>query len=179
HPRRLFEVLSECGALARLLPELRPDETLYAALARAAQERAPLTVRFALLVWPLDEQAAGALCARLRAPNEVKELALATCRCREPIRGADRAGPAALLETLKRADALRRGERFGELLAVARFAEPGAPIALAIERLQGALEAARGVDAAALAKAAASPAEIPARLDRAREQAIAAALAQD
>jgi len=179
HPRRLFEVLSDCGALARLLPELRPDEALYAALARAAQERAPLTVRFALLVWPLDEQAASALCARLRAPNEVKELALATCRCREPIRGADRAGPAALLETLKRADALRRGERFGELLAVARFAEPGAPIALAIERLQGALEAARGVDAAALAKAAASPAEIPARLDRAREQAIAAALAQD
>ncbi|HKI64236.1 MAG TPA: multifunctional CCA tRNA nucleotidyl transferase/2'3'-cyclic phosphodiesterase/2'nucleotidase/phosphatase, partial [Burkholderiales bacterium] len=33
HPRRLFEVLSDCGALARLLPELRPDEALYAALA--------------------------------------------------------------------------------------------------------------------------------------------------
>ncbi|MGH8737718.1 MAG: multifunctional CCA tRNA nucleotidyl transferase/2'3'-cyclic phosphodiesterase/2'nucleotidase/phosphatase, partial [Burkholderiales bacterium] len=118
HPRRLFAVLTGCGALARLLPEVRPDEALYAALGRAAQEGAPLALRFALLAWPLDEAAVRALCARLRAPNEVSELALATCRCRELIRGAGRADPAALLETLKCADAIRRAERFGELLAV-------------------------------------------------------------
>jgi tRNA nucleotidyltransferase (CCA-adding enzyme) len=177
HPRRLFEVLADCGALARLLPELRPGPELYAALERAARERAPLAVRFALLAWPLDEQAAHSLCARLRAPNEIRELALATCRCRELIRAAENAGPGALLETLKRADALRRGERFGELLSVARLAGPGPASIRAIDRLQHALEAARSVDAAAIAQDAPSAAEIPARLDRAREQAIAASLA--
>ncbi len=177
HPRRLFEVLAQCGALARLLPEIRPDETLYAALGRAAQEGAPLALRFALLAWRLEEAAVRALCARLRAPNEASELALATCRCRELIRGAGGADSAALLETLKRADAIRRAERFGELLAVARLAEPGAASARAIARLRLALAAAQGVDAAAVAREAAAPAEIPARLDRAREQAIAASLA--
>ena len=66
HPRRVFEVLAGCGALARLLPEIRADEALYAALGRAAQEGAPLALRFALLAWPLDEAAVRALCARLR-----------------------------------------------------------------------------------------------------------------
>ena len=177
HPRRLFEVLADCGALARLLPEIRPDEGLYAALGRAAQEGAPLALRFALLAWPLEEAAVRALCARLRAPNEASELALATRRCRELIRGAGGADPAALLDTLKRADAVRRPERFGELLAVARLAEPGETSTRAVARLRRALAAAQGVDAAAIAREAASPAEIPARLDRARAQAIAAALA--
>jgi tRNA nucleotidyltransferase (CCA-adding enzyme) len=177
HPRRLFEVLAGCGALPRLLPEVRPDEALYAALERAAREGAPLALRFALLAWPLDEAGVRALCARLRAPNEASDLALAACRCREPIRGAGRAGPGALLETLKRADAMRRPERFADVLAVASFAEPGAAGERAIERLRLALAAAQGVDAAAIAREAPSPAEIPARLDRAREQAIATALA--
>jgi tRNA nucleotidyltransferase (CCA-adding enzyme) len=178
HPRRLFEVLADCGALARLLPEVIPGEPLYAALARAAQADAPLTVRFALLAWPLDERGALALCDRLRLPNEVRDVALTARRCLKPIRGADQATPAELLETLKCADALRRGERFGELLAVARIAEPGASVERALGRLALALEAARGVDAASIAQAAGSGKDIPAQLDRAREQAIAAALAK-
>ena len=177
HPRRLFEVLADCGALSRLLPEIRPDESLYAALGRAARESAPLALRFALLAWRLDEAAVRALCARLRAPNEVSELALAICRCRELIRAAGHAGPAALLETLKCADAIRRAERFGELLAVARLAEPDAASERATAQLRRALAAAQSVDAAAIARGAPSPAEIPARLDHAREQAIAASLA--
>jgi tRNA nucleotidyltransferase (CCA-adding enzyme) len=178
HPRRLFAVLAECGALARLLPEIRADEALYAALGRAAQEGAPLALRFALLAWPLDEAAVRSLCARLRAPNEASELALAACRCRERIRAAGRADSAALLETLKRADSIRRADRFGQLLTVARLAEPGDASERAIGRLRLALAAAQGVDAAAIARATPSPAEIPARLDRARERAIAASLAE-
>ena len=177
HPRRLFEVLADCGALARLLPEIRADEALYDSLGRAAREGAPLAQRFALLAWRLDEAAVRALCARLRAPNDASELALAACRCRERIRGAGCAGPDALLETLKRADAIRRAERFAEVLAVARLAEPGEASERAIVRLQTALAAAQGVDAGAIAREALSPAEIPEMLDRAREQAIATALA--
>jgi tRNA nucleotidyltransferase (CCA-adding enzyme) len=177
HPRRLFEVLAECGALPRLLPEIHANGTLYAALGRAAQQGAPLAQRFALLAWLLEEAAVRAMCARLRAPNEASELALAACRCRELIRGAGRARPAALLETLKRADAMRRSERFADVLAVAQLAEPGEAITRSLVRLQAALAAAKSVDAAAIARQARSPADMPALLDRAREQAIAAALA--
>ena len=178
HPRRLFEVLADCGALARLLPEVVPDESLYASLARAAQADAPLTVRFALIAWRLDERGALSLCERLRLPNEVRDLALTARRCRKGIRGADQAVPGELLETLKCADALRRSERFGEVLAVARLAEPDASVERALGRLALALEAARGVDAASIAREAGSGKDIPVLLDRAREQAIAAALSR-
>ncbi|HXZ93370.1 MAG TPA: multifunctional CCA tRNA nucleotidyl transferase/2'3'-cyclic phosphodiesterase/2'nucleotidase/phosphatase, partial [Burkholderiales bacterium] len=101
-------------------------------------------------------------------------LALAYCRCRDLLRRAPGATPAELLETLKRADALRRPERFAGLLAAARIIEERAPADLG--RLERALAAAQQVDAGAIAAGAAAPADIPARLDRAREAAIAAAL---
>ncbi|HVC13075.1 MAG TPA: multifunctional CCA tRNA nucleotidyl transferase/2'3'-cyclic phosphodiesterase/2'nucleotidase/phosphatase [Burkholderiales bacterium] len=183
---RMFEALDDCGALGPLLPELaelfaspQARAGVFAALGRAAQDAAPLAVRFALLAWMLEDDAARrieAFAERLRLPNEVRELALTTCRCRAGLAGAHRASAAALLETLKRADAFRRPERFAELLRVARLAEPGAQAAAGAERLGRALAAAASVDAAAIAQAAAAPAEIPAQLDAARAQAIARAL---
>ncbi|MDA8108982.1 MAG: multifunctional CCA tRNA nucleotidyl transferase/2'3'-cyclic phosphodiesterase/2'nucleotidase/phosphatase, partial [Betaproteobacteria bacterium] len=134
-PARMLEALEQCGALGPLLPELahafaapQPRERLFAALGRAAQEEAPLPVRFALLGWMAVEECEPrleALAARLRLPNEVRELALLACRSRAALAEAPRAGPHALLETLKRADAFRRPERFAELLRTARLAEPG------------------------------------------------------
>jgi len=174
HPQRMLEVLQACGALPRLIPELLPDAALEAALARAAAAQAPLAVRFAVLTARLAEPVLQAVAERLRPPNELRELALTYCRCRELLRRAAAASPAQLLETLKRADALRRPERFAGLLAAARIAEQAAPAGLA--RLERALAAAQQVDAGAIAAGAASPADIPARLDRAREAAIGAAL---
>jgi tRNA nucleotidyltransferase (CCA-adding enzyme) len=174
HPQRMLEVLAACGALTRLLPELQPDAALEAALARAAAAQAPLAVRFAVLTARLAEPEAQAVAERLRAPNEVRELALTYCRCRELLRRAASATPAELLDTLKRADALRRPERYAGLLAAARIVEAATPAGLG--RLERALAAAQQVDAGAIAAAAASPADIPARLDRVREAAIAAAL---
>jgi len=174
HPQRMLEVLEACGALGRLIPELHPDAALAAALARAAAAAAPLAVRFTVLTAGLDEPALRALTERLRAPNEVRELALTYCRCRDALRRAAEAPPAAMLETLKRADALRRPERFAELLAAARIVDERT--VRAASRLERALAAARQVDAATIARSAASPTEIAARLDRARESAIAQAL---
>jgi tRNA nucleotidyltransferase (CCA-adding enzyme) len=163
HPHRMFDALERCGLRARLLPEI---ETLPAAIS------GPLAVRFALLCWPLSETQVNALSDRLRAPNEVRDLALAACRCRERITGAGTAGPAGLLELLKCADAFRRPERFAELLQVARLADPAADTA----RIARAQAAAVAVDAGAVAREAPVAAEIAARLDAAREQAIAAVL---
>jgi len=170
HPARMFEVLEHCGALARLLPELRVD---HAALARAAKEDAPAGVRFAVLAWPVGEPAMRALCQRLRVPNDERGLALAVCRCRELLVAARTAGPAALLRLLKRADAFRRPERFRLLLRASRLAEP----AIDAARIDRAFAAAAAVDAGAIARAAPGPAGIAARLDAARETAIASGCA--
>jgi tRNA nucleotidyltransferase (CCA-adding enzyme) len=114
-----------------------------------------------------------ALCERLRVPNEPRELALIALRCRAPLEAAERAAARQLLELLKLADALRRAERFAELLALARAAGVSGA---ALERVERARAAAAGLDAGAIAAAAASSAEIPRRLDAARERAIAEAL---
>ena len=163
HPERMFEALEDCGLRARLLPEIKSVPQRYAG---------PLAVRFALLCWPLEESEVQALCDRLRAPNAERELALAACRCRDAIVAAHAASPAGLLELLKRADAFRRPERFGELLAVARLADRGVDT----KPIESALAAAQAVDAGAIARGAPNAQQIPARLDAARERAIAAAL---
>ncbi len=165
HPARMLDVLDACGLSARLLPELSHDR---AALERAAGAAAPLAVRFAVLTWGLEEAAVNALCDRLRAPNEARELALAAARGR-PLLDA-REAPA-LLELLKRADAIRRPERFAQLLQAARLAEPGRDLS-AVEK---ALAAALAVDAGAIARE--SPQDIGARVEAAREAAIQRTLA--
>jgi tRNA nucleotidyltransferase (CCA-adding enzyme) len=169
HPALMFAALAECGAIQRLLPGLEPDAATLAALERAAAEGAPLAVRFALLAWRAAEPALQAISGRLRVPGEERELALAARRCKDALVGVPRAGAADLLELLKRADALRRPERFAALLWVARLAEPG----LETRRAAVALEAAAAVDAGEIARTAASPQEIASKLDAARLDAVA------
>jgi tRNA nucleotidyltransferase (CCA-adding enzyme) len=169
HPDRMFETLETCGALAPLFPELRVDR---AALERAAQESASLDVRFALLAWPLAEDAMRGLCDRLRVPTDPRELALAICRCRDRILGSASAPAREILDLLKRADAFRRPERFSALLRTAEIAQPG----LSTTRIGAARVAASAVDAGEIARGAPDASAIPALLDAAREQAIAAAL---
>jgi len=166
HPARMLDVLAECGLAPRLLPELKNER---AALERAARTGAPLPVRFAVLTWGLEEDAVRALCERLRAPNEDLELAQAASRCR-PLLAAR--APRELLELLKRADAIRRPERFGHLLAAVRLAEPEADLS----RVEKAFAAAAAVDAGAIARE--SAADIGVRVERAREAAIEQVLAK-
>jgi tRNA nucleotidyltransferase (CCA-adding enzyme) len=168
-PERMLEELERCGLLGKLLPGAKPDR---AAMLRAAGAGAPLAVRFALFAWALDEGQARRIAEQLKAPNDVRELALAASRHRAALRAAHVAGAEALLSLLKRADALRRRERFGQLLQVARLAEPGPQTLRGAARLERALEAAAGVDAGAIAANAASSAEIAVRIDEARRREI-------
>jgi tRNA nucleotidyltransferase (CCA-adding enzyme) len=158
HPELMFQVLQRSGLSRKLLPELKG---VPATLSRAAS----LPVRFALLAWGLTEVEISALCERLRAPNEVRELALTATRARDKLKSAT---PQGLLELLKRTDAFRRPERFAELLEAARRAEPG----LDTGRIERALKAAAGVDAGAIATKAPTPAQIPQLIDEARIKAI-------
>src|SRR5688500_9406394 len=160
HPQRMFEVLERSGLSAKLIPELATPPAAITELSSAAE-------RFALLTWPLEEAGVNALCQRLRAPNEVRELALTACRSRKKFASSTAEG---LLELLKTADAFRRPERFAELLRVAQLADSGIDNA----RIERALRAAAAVNGGAIAAKASSPDQIPRLLDEARLKAIAA-----
>ena len=164
HPARMLEVLERCGLAARLVPELKADR---AALERAAQAIAPSAVRFAVLTWDLSQDQINALCERLRAPNEERELAVTAARCKPLLKATM---PEQLLELLKRGDAIRRRERFEHVLQAARLAQPD----LKLDLVRKALDAAASVDAGAIAQQSAQ--DIAARLDEARRQAIAKVL---
>jgi tRNA nucleotidyltransferase (CCA-adding enzyme) len=158
-PERMLEVLDASGLGKKLLGEVKT---------RPGQFSGSLPVRFALLGWPLDEREVEALAERLKAPNEPRELALLAARNRQHLRAAHAAKPPELLELLKRTDAFRRPERFGELLEAARLAEPG----LDTRRLERARVAAESVDAGEIASKASSAADIPRRIDAERIAAI-------
>jgi len=165
HPEKMFEVLEACGLADKLLDSVKPVPEILASAARSTDS---LPVRFAVIAWPHREAEVEAVCARLKAPNEVRELALLACRNRVALRAAPQATAAALLELFKRTDALRRPERFRELLEVARLANPN----IDTQRVRRAFLAAAAVDAGTVAAQAASPAEIARLVDEARVRAI-------
>jgi len=152
HPERMFEVLEESGLSTKLLPELKAWPKRLAG---------SIPVRFAVLAWPLRKADVEALTRRLRAPNEVRELALLDKKLLKA------STPDALLALLKGTDAFRRPERFAELLQAARLAEPK----LDTGRLERARQAAAAVDAGSLAKSARG-AEIGRLVDAARAKAL-------
>ena len=159
-PGLMFAALEACGLRQKLLPELRQIPPSFSG---------PLPVRFAVLCWPLAEADIQALCGRIKAPNEERELALLASRTKNLFSAAK---PGDLLNLLKRADAFRRPERFEMLLQTAAIALPG----LHAGKIRKAFAAADAVDAGEIAKRASAPAAISALLDEAREQAIASAL---
>ena len=179
-PSRMIAVLRECGAAARILPELdrslaQPGapERLATRLEHAAARGRPLAVRYALLVLDLPAGQSEELATRVNAPGECRELAALALRERA-IAAAPALDAEASLALLERADALRRPERLERLLEVAESdALAPDPAAFAPRRaLMDALEAARGIDAGRAARE--SPDDIPGAVRRTRLAAIAA-----
>ena len=150
-PSRMFAVLRDCGALARLLPELdrlwgipqsvehhpEVDTGVHVMLVvdMAAQLNAPLSVRFATLTHDLgkgtttpdllprhighEERSVRLLkgiCARLRVPTECTELAQVVAREHGHIHRSADLSPHATLRLLERCDAIRKPERFADIL---------------------------------------------------------------
>lgn len=113
-PQIYFQTLSECGALGRLSPELERNERGIVDLARCADANDSPAIRFAVLCAALEKVPLLSLCARIKAPNEYRELAVLTIECAGAIAVCNDANSA--LAIVQRADALRRGERFERLL---------------------------------------------------------------
>ncbi|MDN0073526.1 multifunctional CCA addition/repair protein [Crenobacter sp. SG2303] len=214
NPSRMFRVLRDCGALARLIPELdalagvpqRADyhpeidtfEHVMLVLDTAARLNAPLPVRFAALchdfgkaLTPADilprhhghdargEKPVLALCERLRVPTDCRDLARLVTLYHIIIHQAGQLRPATVLKLFKETDALRRPERFGQLLLACvadvrgRLHRENADYPQA-DWLTAMLTAARAVDAGAIALAQQDKRQIPAAVDAVRVAAIAA-----
>jgi tRNA nucleotidyltransferase (CCA-adding enzyme) len=219
-PSRMFELLRECGALQRLLPEVdrlwgvpqppahHPEVDtgvhLMLVLDMCARLQAPLPVRFACLThdlgkgttpredWPrhIGHEVRSAkltlqVAARLRVPAECRELANVVAREHGHVHASGTLGAAALLRLFERCDALRRPERFAQVLLACECDargragledEPYTPA----RRLPPLLRAALAVDTTAVATTAlergASGPAIGQAVQQAREAAVATAL---
>src|SRR5881409_1783027 len=218
-PSRMLQVLRDCGALARLLPEVdrlwgvpQPEQHhpevdtgahLLLVLDTSARLSAPLPVRYACLCHDLGKGTTPGdllprhhghearsvallheMSDRLRVPSDCRELADVVAREHGNVHRSGELNAAALMRLLERCDALRRPDRFEQMLlacecdARGRAGRFDAPYPQR-ERLRRALAAARSVDSASITAAAAArglqgPA-IGAALSTARRDAIAQA----
>jgi len=185
-------------------PEVDTGAHLLLVLRACARVQAPLSVRYACLChdlgkgttppaqWPrhLGHEARSAALARqigdrLRVPLDCRELAEVTAREHGNVHASGSLAAAAVLRLLQRCDALRRPQRFEELLlacacdARGRSGREDEPYPQRA-RLQAALRAVLAADTAtasrqALAEGLAGPA-IGARVHKARLLALAQAL---
>ena len=120
-PSRMFDVLRECHALAKLLPEI--DRIWGASQSRVVDESAkvdaPLPVRFACLTHALPAELRG-LCERLRVPTECRELAEVVAREHRNVDSSEDAGAGEVVRLLDRCDAWRKPQRFEQVLLACR-----------------------------------------------------------
>jgi len=215
-PARMFEVLRECGALARLLPEVdalfgvpqradyhpEVDTGIHTLLVvdQAAKGDFPLSVRFAALTHDLGKATTPAeilprhlghetrsvglvssLSARLRVPNDCRELALLMARQHGRVHRAGELRAATVVDLLDDCDAWRRPERFGQLLD-ACWCDYTGRLGWAEKpydsppRLRAALAAASAIDAGAIAAACSDRRLIPERIRAARIAAVRQAI---
>ncbi|MFM7395719.1 MAG: multifunctional CCA addition/repair protein [Gammaproteobacteria bacterium] len=186
-------------------PEIDTGEHTLLALQVAASRNASQAVRFAVLVhdlgkaltpkaeWPrhhahetLGLPAIEALCARLRVPQEHRELGLLASRFHTHVHRGLELRTSTLLELLEHCDAFRRPARFAELLEACEcdargrlgFADKPYPQRARVEQ---ALEIARGVSLVESERAGLDGAAIGERLRSKRLSALkrASQIAED
>ena len=183
-------------------PEVDTAVHVMMALDHAAHHGHALPVRFAVLLHDLGKgltpeadlprhpghearsvALVEGICARLKTPADCRDLALLVARYHGDIRRGPHLRAATLVTLLERTDALRRPQRFVQLLDACacdyhgRLGWEDKPVP-APELFLTALTAVRGVDAAAIARSCAGdPAQIPPRLHAARVAAVRQALA--
>jgi tRNA nucleotidyltransferase (CCA-adding enzyme) len=131
-PSRLLEVLNDCGAFKRLFPPCEWVANSKLPLERSAELNAPLPVRFALLNYLTTKQlgsdhnlSVDSMASVLRVPSACRELAVLLARERTHIDASLTCNAESLLQLLVRCDALRRPERFADLLLACECAHAG------------------------------------------------------
>ncbi len=160
-PVRMIAVLRDCGALARLMPELAqlPADAAPAwqALQVAAQCGLDLSIRFAVMLHQIPSHVnLTAYCQRFKVPAEHRDLAILLQREWQTIIQAQ--APESMVALFQRCDAWRKPARFEQLLQAvnciteATDASDAANAKLASERLRTALHAAQQVQGGEIAQ---------------------------
>jgi tRNA nucleotidyltransferase (CCA-adding enzyme) len=183
-------------------PEVDTGVHILLVIDYAAARGYSLPVRFAALMhdlgkgvtppdkWPrhIGHEESGialveALCERLRVPTECRDLAVLTSRYHLQVHRAEQLKPSTIVKLLEKSDALRRPQRFEQMLEASECdyrgragledrPYPGA------ELLRKALSAARAVDAGEVARQQTDPRTIAAAVHEARVHAVRQALGQ-
>jgi tRNA nucleotidyltransferase (CCA-adding enzyme) len=178
-PSRMLAVLRDCGALARILPELDALWGVHMMLVidYAAEQGYDLPVRFAALMHDLHEGTViTELSKRLRVPTDCRDLAVMTSREHGNVSRALELQPEMAVTLFERCDAFRKPDRFAQMLLASECDVrsrdyPQAPYLLR------ALDAARGVNAGEVAARYVENREkIPEAVHAARVSAVKAAL---
>lgn len=181
-------------------PEVDTGVHVMLVVDQAASMQLPLAARFAALTHDLGKgitpthvlprhighemgsvKLLPPLCARLRVPNDCRELALLVARYHGDIHRASQLRPETMVKLLERCDVMRRPERFLLLLDACEADHRGRqgwqdkPYPQAA-MWRAAMQAMRAVDAGAIAaqcQAAGAPRQIPERLHQARVAVVA------
>ncbi|MTW03563.1 multifunctional CCA tRNA nucleotidyl transferase/2'3'-cyclic phosphodiesterase/2'nucleotidase/phosphatase [Pseudoduganella ginsengisoli] len=181
-PSRMFAVLRDCGALARIMPEYPDDAQAMQVADYAAASGLDLPVRFAAWLQGLDVKAVEQLCKRLKVPAECRDLAVMAARERGVVADALALDAGAIVKLLERCDGFRKPARFSQMLQAVQAGacagkEANCPYPQRA-RLEAALSAARAVNAGGIALSCAdNPSRIPDAVHGARVAAVHAALA--
>ena len=147
HPEIYCQVLSDCGALAALLPELAVSQGI-AALSRATPHTERADCRWAALLSDLPEARAADASERLKAPKAYSLLATRVSGGRLRIKSALKDGTECMT-LLKTLDALRREEPFEGFCETLVALEQNSTDAMnAVETLRKTRNAAKTIKAA-------------------------------
>jgi tRNA nucleotidyltransferase (CCA-adding enzyme) len=191
-PSRMFDVLRDCGALARLAPEFHAwcaaNAQRCGALMRALDggPAGTASLRFAGLCHGLESAQIRTWCERWRVDADSRDLALLVAREWPLLHRMQELSPDDALALLERCDAWRRPERMRAALSVFQMLgstlDDTARMQRRCERMALALQAAQRVSVAtlpdALRRAAGDGPALGRALRMARQQAIAEAFAQ-
>jgi tRNA nucleotidyltransferase (CCA-adding enzyme) len=198
HPARMLATLRDCGALARLLPEVdalfgMPSDAdidagrhLERALVRSAALDFGLPTRYAILAYDFTAARsrrssarvarADAISARLKVPVDCRDAARLLARWRSVVDRVGALPPAAIVDLLQSADALRRPGRLSTLVdacaAIASSVPRASKTYAPAKTLRAALRVVASIDAGAVARDAKSAA----RKQIAGDDAIASAI---
>ena len=177
---------------AKAHPEIDTGVHVMMVIDYAASQNHPLPVRFAALAHDLGKGATAvaqyphhpgheekgvallkAMCERLRVPGDCRDLGVLCARWHGEVHNAESLGAERLLALFDGADALRRPERFRELVAACACDHHGrlgfhdVPYP-PYEHLLATLIRLQNIDQSVIAKAVAGPSEIPNAIHQAK-----------
>jgi tRNA nucleotidyltransferase (CCA-adding enzyme) len=151
-PSRMLLLLESVGALRHIMALAPIDSVALEALDFAAAENEPLAIRLAvwLVAGGLDATQVGTYCDGLRIPAEPRALAILLARLHTQICDAAGASTIQLLDLIEEGDALRRADRFRQLLKSSARLGAAADEQSGHKRILRALDLVKSIDARAV-----------------------------